>query len=135
MVGLLPRLLSPSHVTTRNTESHQLATPCDDSDVHDIEVRLGHVLGQLRAMHVVATRASHPWLDKLMDPEGRRDPATLNWLVATASGTLSDRWFCAENGDREPNEGFPSFNSRWGELLTEAAGLAAELRLPAAGHA
>jgi hypothetical protein len=133
--GLLLLSLPQKALSWASNESHRLAPSCDDSDVHDIEVRLVHVLGQLQAMHIVATGASHPSLDKLTDPEGRRDPATLNWLVATASGTLPDRWFCAENGDREPDEGFPSFNSRWTELLTEAAALAADLRLPAAGHA
>jgi len=112
------------------------STPaCDDSGVEEIETRLVEVLGQLRAMQVLASGTSHPALDGLTTPAGRRAPATLNWLVATASGTLRDRWFCSENGDREPDEGYASFNVRWGTLLTEAAELAAELRLPAAGYA
>jgi hypothetical protein len=104
----------------------------DESVVQDTEARLVDVLGQLRAMHIAATGRSHGWLNRLMTPAGRRDPMTLNWLVAGAAGTLRDRYFYAP-GDREPDEGFAAFNARWDELLDEAATLAAELGLPAGG--
>ena len=58
--------------------------------------------------------------------------ATLNYLTATASGTLRDRIFSGFNHDHEPPDGFDAFNQRYQALLHEAVELATALGLPAA---
>jgi hypothetical protein len=100
--------------------------------VDERERRLIELLTTLNAMFEQAGGGGHPWIDQLLDPAGRRDVRTSNYLTATASGTLRDRIFCAENHDSEPAVGFEAFNQRYCELLGEATKLAKELDLPAA---
>jgi hypothetical protein len=69
--------------------------------VDDAERRFVEAVETLRGMYVEARGESHPWLDGLLSSATRRSPMTLNWLVATASGTLLDAYFCSENGDRK----------------------------------
>jgi hypothetical protein len=99
--------------------------------VDEAEQRLTEVLNDLREMFVSATGSSDAMLERLIDPATRRSQVTLNYLVSTASGTLSDRIFCAENGDTEPAGGYSAFNSRYRLLLAEARDLASSLQLPA----
>ena len=83
-------------------------------------------------MWVEATGLEHPTINTLLDPMQRSSDRTLNYLTATASGTLRDRIFCAANHDREPEEGFDRLNDRYQALLHEAIDLATALQLPAA---
>ena len=85
-------------------------------------------------MFIAATGKSHGMVDQLLDRQDRRSESTFIYLVATASGTLRDREFCAANGDSEPPEGFSEFNLRYRTLLAEALTLASKLQLPAAGY-
>lgn len=97
------------------------------------EGQLDEKLIELQAMFVAAGRDPHPHIEALLDPGLRHDAATLNYLDATASGTLRDQEFSAGNGDRPPPAGFADFNARYQHLLTEVRALADELRLPAMG--
>jgi hypothetical protein len=92
------------------------------------------VLRQLQAMWDEATGSTvpHDHLVALLDPATRRDPSTRNYLAATASGTLQDRWFSPANGDKLPPESVEEFNRRYRELLERALDLADRLGLPAA---
>jgi hypothetical protein len=99
--------------------------------VDDTEQRFTDMLNDLREMSVSATGSSDPMLERLIDPATRRSHGTPNYLVSTASGTLSDRIFCSENGDTEPVEGYSAFNSRYRVLLAEARDLASSLQRPA----
>ena len=94
------------------------------------EQRLVAVLNEMQGMVREATGTDHAVITGLLDSGRRRDPATLNYLAATASGTLRDRYFCAGNHDREPPEGFGPFNRRWEQLVDEAAQLAHDLGFP-----
>jgi hypothetical protein len=100
--------------------------------VDDSEDGLVDVLNQLNAMWVEETGLTHPMIDSLLDPVQRRSARTLNYLTATASGTLRDRIFCELNHDPTPAEGFTRFNERYQGLLHEAVDLAVALDLPAA---
>jgi hypothetical protein len=96
------------------------------------EHRLVELLEAIQSMYIEIGGSGHPWLARLLDEDGCRDPKTLNYLAATASGTLQDRIFSAANHDREPLGGFDAFNERYRSLLSEAVVLAHDLRLPAA---
>ena len=64
------------------------------------EVRLVEAVIEMREMLRETTGQSHPVIEALLDADRRRDPATLNWLAATSSGTLQDRYFTAANSPR-----------------------------------
>ena len=85
-------------------------------------------------MYIAATGSSHPHLDDLIDPKARHHPKTLNYLVASAPGTLQDRYFAPANGDRITDAEKDEFNARYRQRLEEAATLAKKLMWPAAGY-
>src|SRR4051794_16254222 len=100
--------------------------------VDEREERLVEMLGALNEMWVEASGSAHPMIGCLLDPAQRRSEGTVNYLTATASGTLRDRIFSDTNHDAEPREGFANFNERYQALLHEAVDLATALGLPAA---
>lgn len=97
-----------------------------------VESRLVAELEATRALFIEATGGSHPHLDSLLDPVQRDGPATLNFLAASASGTLWDHEFSSEAGHREPVDGFQECNRRYRAHLARAWALASELGLPSA---
>jgi len=98
----------------------------------DDEDEFNSVLQELSAMWVTATGSVvHPHLVALLDPQLRRSTATTNYLAASASGTLSDRWFSPDNNDELPQESVEEFNRLYQERLSRARDLATRLCLPA----
>ena len=99
----------------------------------DDEEEFNSVLQELSAMWVKATGSVvvHPHLVALLDPQLRRSTTTTNYLAASASGTLSDRWFSPENNDELPQESVEEFNRLYQERLARARDLAIRLCLPA----
>lgn len=96
------------------------------------ERRFDDVLLALRDMFVRAQGFSPNMLEDLIDPTVRREPRTLNYLVASASGTLQDRYFTPANRDKITENEEDEFNARYRALLDEAVELAWRLSLPAA---
>jgi len=96
------------------------------------ERRFDEVLLALRDMFMRAQGSSPIMLEDLIDPTVRREPRTLNYLVASASGTLQDRYFTPANGDKITGNEKDEFNARYRALLDEAVELAWRLSLPAA---
>jgi hypothetical protein len=92
------------------------------------------VLRQMEEMWTQATGSTNPHghLAALLDPKTRRDLSTRNYLAASASGTLRDRWFSPTNGDNLPTEVVEEFNRRYVQLCDRALDLAERLDLPAA---
>src|SRR6185312_13911186 len=99
----------------------------------DVEERLVSVLEELQSIFIAALGTTHEHLEALIDPVSRKSSRTLNYLVATASGTLLDQIFSPPYQDRVGTESFDQLNGRYQRLLAEALDLASELGLPAAG--
>lgn len=97
----------------------------------DDEEKLVTALQALRSMWLRAGGSSHPHLDALLDPALRADARTSNYLAATASGTIRDRFFTPANGDHLAEAEVSWFNDRYQALLAEAIALSQKLRLPA----
>jgi hypothetical protein len=100
--------------------------------MRDREKRLLDVLAELQKMHVRATGAEHAHLAALLDPKTRHHPRTLNYLVASAPGTLQDAYFSPENGNRVARDEVVEFNAAYRDLLDEAVDLGRKLMWPAA---
>lgn len=96
------------------------------------EQELVEALEGMRRIWVEASGGSHGHLDALLDPGQRRDPATTNYLVSGASGTLRDRYFTPLNGDRVAAADVTRVNAEYLTLLEAATSAAARLALPAA---
>src|SRR2546422_7355147 len=95
------------------------------------ERRFEEVLLALRDMFTRAHGFSPRMLEDLIDPKLRRDPRTLNSLVAAASGTLQDWYFTPANHDKITESEKDEFNRRYSALLDEAVEIAGRLSLPA----
>src|SRR5947209_18978364 len=97
------------------------------------EARFVDLLKGIRSILLEMNGTSHPMLEDLLNPETRTSPKTFNYLVATASGTLQDRWFSAEDAKGLSSQEVDEINDRYHSLLNEALRSARELGLPSGG--
>jgi hypothetical protein len=96
------------------------------------EQRFEEVVLAMRELFTRARGFSPRMLEDLIDPKLRRDPRTLNYLVASATGTLQDSYFTPANHDKITENEKDEFNRKYRALLDEAVELAFRLSLPAA---
>jgi hypothetical protein len=84
------------------------------------EEQLIRSLQGIQALWVGVCDESHRHLDVLLDPARWHEPSTTNYLTAGAPGTLRDRYFTPENGDRVSPDDVTRVNAEYQELLASA---------------